>query len=117
MRNGESLTASSFDRLWGIIEARTTDDPEKLGKPVSARHPDVIYSLDFHVHPHLLRHTCITRWVEAGLDMKEIQYLAGHATPDMTMRVYAHYDQRSRSEITAEKIRANPLLASIGAPQ
>lgn len=117
MRNGESLTASSFDRLWGIIEARTTDDPKKLGRPVSARHPDVIYSLDFHVHPHLLRHTCITRWVEAGLDMKEVQYLAGHATPDMTMRVYAHYDQRSRSEITAEKIRANPLLASIGAPQ
>ena len=116
MRDGGSLTESSFDRLWGLIEARTTDNPEKLGTPVP-KHPDVIYSLDFHVHPHLLRHTCITRWVEAGLDMKEVQYLAGHATPDMTMRVYAHYDQRSRSEITAEKIRANPLLASIGAPQ
>lgn len=114
MRNGESLTASSFDRLWGIIEARTTDDPEKLGNPVSARHPDVIYSLDFHTHPHLLRHTCITRWVEAGLDMKEVQYLAGHATPDMTMRVYAHYDQRIRLESTAKKIRSLPLLAGHG---
>lgn len=115
MRNGESLTESSFKRLWGLIEARTTEDPSKLGLPVAARHPDVVYSLDFHVHPHLLRHTCITRWVEAGLDMKEVQYLAGHSTPDMTMRVYAHYDQRSRTEITAEKIRSSPLLAGIGA--
>lgn len=117
MRNGESLTESSFSRLWGIIQARTTDDPEKIGTPVSARHPNVIYMLDFHVHPHLLRHTCITRWVESGLDVKEIQYLAGHSTPDMTLRVYAHYDQRVRLENTASKIRANTNLSATGAAE
>lgn len=115
MRNGESLTESSFGRLWGIIKARTTDDPEKIGTPVSARHPNVIYALDFHVHPHLLRHTCITRWLEAGFDLKEVQYLAGHATPDMTLRVYAHYDQRVRLENTASKIRASTNLSATGA--
>lgn len=115
MRNGESLTESSFGRLWGIIKARTTDDPEKIGTPVSARHPNVIYALDFHVHPHLLRHTCITRWVESGLDVKEIQYLAGHSAPDMTLRVYAHYDQRVRLENTASKIRASTNLSATGA--
>lgn len=112
MRNGESLTESSFSRLWGIIQARTTDDPEKIGTSVSARHPNVIYMLDFHVHPHLLRHTCITRWVESGLDVKEIQYLAGHATPDMTMRVYAHYDRLVRLESTAEKVRTSTRLSA-----
>ena len=115
MRNGESLTESSFGRLWGIIKARTTDDPEKIGTPVSARHPNVIYTLDFHVHPHLLRHTCITRWLEAGFDLKEVQYLAGHSTPDMTLRVYAHYDQRVRLENTASKIRASTNLSATGA--
>ena len=115
MRNGESLTESSFGRLWGIIKARTTDDPEKIGTPVSARHPNVIYALDFHVHPHLLRHTCITRWLEAGFDLKEVQYLAGHSTPDMTLRVYAHYDQRVRLENTASKIRASTNLSATGA--
>mgnify|MGYP001629145156 FL=1 len=115
MRNGESLTESSFGRLWGIIKARTTDDLEKIGTPVSARHPNVIYTLDFHVHPHLLRHTCITRWLEAGFDLKEVQYLAGHSTPDMTLRVYAHYDQRVRLENTASKIRASTNLSATGA--
>lgn len=115
MRNGESLTESSFGRLWGIIKARTTDDPEKIGTPVSARHPNVIYALDFHVHPHLLRHTCITRWLEAGFDLKEVQYLAGHSTPDMTLRVYAHYDQRVRLENTASIIRASTNLSATGA--
>lgn len=42
---------------------------------------------------------------EAGLDIKEVQYLAEHSTVDMTLRVYTHYDQRSRREKTAEKVR------------
>lgn len=115
MRNGESLSDTSFKRLWGLIDARTTDDPSLLGKPVDPRHPNVLYGLDFHAHPHLLRHTCITRWVEAGLDIKEVQYLAGHATPDITLRVYAHHDRRERSAITAERIRKSSLLSSVGA--
>lgn len=107
MPNGDPLTESSFDRLWGLIEARTTEDPKKLGTAVW-KHPDVIYSLDFHVYPHLLRHTCITRWFESGLDIKEVQYLAGHATPEMTLRVYTHYDRLTRSEETAQKIKNLP---------
>ena len=67
------------------------------------------------MHPHLLRHTCITRWVESGLDVKEVQYLAGHATPDMTMRVYAHYDRLVRLESTAEKVRTSTRLSVPGA--
>ena len=40
----------------------------------------MVRSLDFHVTPHQLRHTYITRLFESGLDIKEIQYLAGHTT-------------------------------------
>ena len=36
---------------------------------------------------------------EAGLDIKEIQYLAGHSTVDMTLRVYTHYDQDRKSVV------------------
>ena len=32
MPNGDPLTESSFDRLWGLIEARTTEDPKKLAR-------------------------------------------------------------------------------------
>ena len=61
---------------------------------------------DRHITAHILRHTYITRLFEAGLDLKEIQYLAGHSTVEMTLRVYAHYDRLSRESKTAEKVRA-----------
>lgn len=54
---------------------------------------------------HILRHTYITRLFEAGLDIKEIQYLAGHSTVDITLRIYTHYDRVSRGEETKAKVR------------
>ena len=64
-----------------------------------------------HISAHILRHTYITRLFEAGLDMKELQNLAGHSTMDMTLKVYTHYDRRSREAKTAEKVR-NALRTS-----
>ena len=58
-----------------------------------------------HVTAHILRHTYVTRLFEAGLDIKEIQYLAGHSTVDMTLRVYTHYDRLNREAGTAAKVR------------
>ena len=52
-----------------------------------------------HLTAHVLRHTYAARLFEAGLDIKEIQYLAGHSTVDNT-----HYDRRSREGKTAEKV-------------
>ena len=43
---------------------------------------------------------------ESGLDIKEIQYLAGHATVNMTLRVYTHYQHESRQQSTAQKVCA-----------
>lgn len=75
MDNGGALSQTSFSNLW-----------------------DMVRSLDFHVTPHQLRHTYITRLFESGLDIKEIQYLAGHTTIDMTLRVYTHYQHESRKK-------------------
>ncbi len=104
MKNGESLSQSSFDRLWDLVTSRTTDDPEKLGRSTNKYRPQHRYMLDFSCHPHLLRHTYITRLFEAGLDLKEIQYLAGHSTIEMTLRVYTHYCRSVRAEETNRKV-------------
>ena len=85
MQNGKPLTKNSYRSMFRWIEREL---PEK------------------HVTAHILRHTYITRLFEAGLDIKEIQYLAGHSTVDMTLSVYTHYDRLSRSAETAEKVRA-----------
>jgi len=84
MENHKPLTKSSYRSLWRLIEREL---PEK------------------HITAHLLRHTYITRLFEAGLDIKEVQYLAGHSTMDITLKVYTHYDRRSRQSRTAEKVR------------
>lgn len=84
MENHKPLTKSSYRSLWRLIEREL---PEK------------------HITAHILRHTYITRLSEVGLDVKEVQYLAGHSTMDMTLKVYTHYDRRSRQAKTAEKVR------------
>jgi len=44
---------------------------------------------DADVVPHVLRHTCASRLVRGGVDMRRIQTWLGHQTLAMTMR-YAH---------------------------
>lgn len=100
MQDGQFLTYSSFRALWRIIDYRTVD------KVVRDQRELVKRTLNFHVHPHLLRHTCITRWFEQGLDVKEVQYLAGHATVDITLNIYTHFMADQRLVDTAKKIRA-----------
>ena len=64
-----------------------------------------VKDLSFHVHPHQLRHTYITRLFEAGLDLKQIQYVAGHATERMTLHVYTHYNAIDRAEETINAVQ------------
>lgn len=44
---------------------------------------------DPQVVPHILRHTCASRLVQAGVDIKRVQEFLGHKTISMTLR-YAH---------------------------
>lgn len=103
--DGDPWTYQAFRRAWGAIEARTAGvvkrqrkDPEtgelrtveverKIGETVP-RHPGVVISLDFGVKPHMLRRTYITRLILGGVDLKRVQYLAGHETPDITLQIY-----------------------------
>ena len=105
MGNGESLSKSAFRSMWKAVDRRTVGKgrvPRDLGK----KYGGMEVSLDFDVHPHLLRHTYITQLFEAGLDIKQVQYLAGHSKPEMTMRVYTHYRQKQRAGETREKVHA-----------
>src|SRR5690606_27121458 len=44
---------------------------------------------DPDVVPHVLRHTCASRLVRGGIDMRRVQTWLGHQSLQMTMR-YAH---------------------------
>lgn len=100
---GRSWTKSVFSASWNALVRRTAGTKDrKLGDAYG----DMIVALDFHVYPHLLRHTYITKLFEQGLDIKQIQYLAGHSTPGMTLQIYTHYRERQRSEDTKSQVIA-----------
>lgn len=105
MTDGRSYTKSAFRSAWAYIDRRTAGKRPD-GKGVGEKYGDVAVTLDFTTHPHQLRHTYITKLFEQGLDIKQVQYLAGHATPDMTMRVYTHYRAKQREADTATQVMA-----------
>lgn len=92
-RDGSNASLQTVRNLMAIIDRRSikkAPPPKEDGKVVKKRGPQIERTLDFDVTPHLLRHTYITRLCEAGLDIKKIQYLAGHSSITVTLNIYAH---------------------------
>ena len=103
-REGDPLSYTQFKRLWQYIVTRTVkerfyyryEDGKRVKHTVTpvlgekaAHNGKVIYSLDFEVTPHQLRHTYITNLIHSSVDPKTVQYLAGHESSKITMDIYA----------------------------
>ena len=103
-REGGPLSYTQFKRLWQYIVTRSTKERtyvryingQKITHTVTpvlgqkaGHNGRVVYSLDFKVTPHQLRHTYITNLIYASVDPKTVQYLAGHENSKMTMDIYA----------------------------
>ena len=47
---------------------------------------------------HQLRHTYATMLYDAGVDTKSAQKLMGHASIEMTLKIYTHLSQRKKAD-------------------
>lgn len=125
-QKGEPLSYTQFKRLWQYIVTRSTKERtyvryingQKIShtvKPVlgeKAKHNGkVVYSLDFKVTPHQLRHTYITNLIHASVDPKTVQYLAGHENSKMTMDIYAKVKYNRPQQLTSV------INAAFGSPK
>ncbi len=113
-RDGEPLSYTQFKRLWQYIVTRTVKErvyyryengvrvkhtvTPKLGEK-AAHNGKVVYSLDFEVTPHQLRHTYITNLIHSSVDPKTVQYLAGHESSKITMDIYAKVKYNRPDEV------------------
>ena len=112
--NGEPLSASQFQRVWQYVVVRSTQarnyykyvNGQSIKYTVTPslgmtqkNNPKIQYTLDFHVTPHLLRHTYITNLLYSGVDPKTVQYLAGHENSKTTMDIYAKVKYNKPEEL------------------
>ncbi len=106
-RTGREMSATAFRRMWQIISGHTelVKKKGKDGEPIriEVKHVGVV---DFHVEPHQLRHTYITELCASGIDIKKIQYLAGHSKVQMTLDIYTHVTQNKPEQLASDIIRA-----------
>ena len=115
-RDGEPLSYTQFKRLWQYIVTRSTKERtyvryvngQKIKHTVTpvlgekaAHNGEVVYSLDFQVTPHQLRHTYITNLIYATVDPKTVQYLAGHENSKITMDIYAKVKYNRPQELAS----------------
>lgn len=113
---GKPLSYAQFQRIWKYIETRSTKERKYVRyvngqkvthtvKPVlgekAPHNGNVVYSLDFQVTPHQLRHTYITNLIYAGVDPKTVQYLAGHENSKTTMDIYAKVKYNNPDELSS----------------
>lgn len=111
---GQPLSYSQFKRVWQYIVVRSTKERtyykyvngqsiKYTVKPTlgtsQKSNPRIVYTLDFEVAPHQLRHTYITNLLYAGVDPKTVQYLAGHENSKTTMDIYAKVKYNKPEEL------------------
>ena len=106
--DGGPVTHSAYRRnwecFWGMLEQiHNGRNPQRLGRRTD------LYPADWQYLPKVdkydLRHTFCSMLYDADVDVKTAQYLMGHSTLDMTLKIYTHLSdqkkQRSYDKIFA----------------
>ena len=111
---GNPLSDSQFGRIWKHVVVRSTKERtcykmvngQRIKYKIhptlgthQANNPKIVYTMDFTVTPHQLRHTYITNLLHAGVDPKTVQYLAGHENSKTTMDIYAKVKYNKPEEL------------------
>ncbi len=101
---GGPVSYTAFRRRWETIRTRSTASGRRLGEKIPKHRMTV--TLDTMPTPHTLRHTYVTRLVLSGMDLKRVQYLAGHSSPDITLRIYTSLQKATPAELAAGVLAA-----------
>lgn len=98
---GGKLSASNRQALWRTFRR---DMNITAGCRVYRNALVPPYPIAKDLEPYCLRHTYCSDLQKAGVDIREAQYLMGHADIKLTANVYTHQDENTLSNV-AEKIK------------
>lgn len=100
-----ACSETAYKNYWKFITRRSTGPARRMIKQPDgtteqetvqknlgdyAPKSKVRITIDFLVTPHILRHTYATNLVLAGVNIKKVQYLLGHAKVETTLNIYTH---------------------------
>lgn len=95
-KSGRSRSVPLTERVRAALELKRAKqgpfcdiDQQQFRAAWNAAKKDIGFGDDSDVVPHVLRHTCASRLVRGGIDIRRVQMWLGHQTLQMTMR-YAH---------------------------
>ncbi len=111
---GHMLTDTAWKRMW---DSYLLDLNFKYGsftkKPSSKYDPGGVPFVIPRLTPHMLRHTCATNMVLAGMDVVSVKSQMGHANIQTTLNIYTHVTaEHQQSQV--EKLDAFLAARSIG---
>lgn len=91
----KSAYRSNWEYYWSMLEQIYNGrDPVGAGRRTDRYPPDWKYLPK--VDKYDLRHTFCTTLFEADVDVKTAQYLMGHASLDMTLKIYTHLSEQKQ---------------------
>ena len=93
---GQIKADHAVDGIKGFLCVNRNGNPD-CGKQVYrymqliAKHYNARYPEDpIKLTPHILRHTFCTNLILAGMNIRVVQYIMGHASSETTLEIYAH---------------------------
>lgn len=105
MTNGEYMSKQSFRVFWDNIIKKTLAIANEINSETGA--DKNIYpmgdKIEISFTPHTFRHTYATNLYYAGVDVKTAQYLMGHSSINVTLKIYTHLDSK-KTDGAIEKI-------------
>ncbi len=87
-------------------------------KKFNKLHPDITLP---HITPHVFCHTFCINLANAGMDVKNLQYLMGHSEVGVTLNVYTHANYDKAAEQLREvsdfgSVRQNRVVTPLLTP-
>ena len=97
--SGNIMTHSAFNKMWEIVVDALQKPTKSKMTPKEKR-----ANMKFVVTPHLLRHTYCTTLHDAGIPLKDAQYLMGHSSISITAKIYTHLDGNRVADSAQDKL-------------
>ncbi len=76
-------------------------------------HPDIELP---HITRHVFRHTFCTNMANAGMDVKNLQYLMGHSDVGVTLNIYTHSSYDHAADQLLKLVRKAPESTPVTTP-